>query len=80
MMLLKNVRDINLLKEAVDKCSGDVIIRSIDGAEEFSLKSVLSQYIAIGKLCEDHGDEYELYCLDRDDLCYMLQFFHEIRK
>ena len=80
MMLLKNLKDINLLQEAVSKCSGDVVLRSVDGSEEFNLKSALSQYIAIGKLCEDHGDEYEIYCLDRDDLGYMLQFFYEIRK
>ena len=59
MMLLKNIKDVNLLINAVDKCSGAVILRSVDGNEEFNLKSKLSQYIAIGKLCAEHGDEYK---------------------
>lgn len=79
-MLLKNVKDINSLTTAVDKCKGQVILRSMDGTEEFNLKSQLSRYIAIGKLCEEHGDEYEVFCLDRDDLSYMLQFFKDIRE
>lgn len=80
MMLLKNIRDVNLLISAIDKCSGDVLLRSIDGAEEFNLKSKLSQYIAIGKLCEERGDEYEIFCMNKNDEGYMLQFFHEINK
>jgi hypothetical protein len=80
MMLLKNAKDVNSLIDAVDKCQGQVILRSMDGSEEFNLKSQLSRYIAIGRLCEDHGDEYEIFCLDRDDTAYMLQFFHELRK
>lgn len=80
MMLLKNLKDINLFKDAVEKCTGDVILRSIDGTEEFNLKSVISRYIAIGRLCEEHGDEYEVFCLNRSDINFMLQFFHEIKK
>ena len=79
MMLLKDMKDVNLLINAVEKCKGDVVLRSIDGTEEFNLKSKLSQYIAISRLCEEHGDEYEVYCLDRDDQPYMLQFFRELR-
>jgi hypothetical protein len=80
MMLLKNIRDVNLLISAVDKCTGDVILRSIDGTEEFNLKSKLSQYIAIGKLCAEHGDDYEIFCLSKADEGFMMQFFSEIRK
>ena len=47
MMLLKNLNDIALFTEAVKKCSGDVILRSMDGTEEFNLKSSFSQYLAI---------------------------------
>lgn len=79
MMLLKNVRNVESLISAVDKCEGDVILRSMDGSEEFNMKSQLSRYIAIGRLCEEHGDEYEVFCKDRDDIPYMLQFFHELR-
>ena len=80
MMLLKNAKDVNNLICAVDKCQGQVVLRSMDGSEEFNLKSELSRYIAIGRLCEDCGDEYEIFCLDRDDTVYMLQFFHELRR
>ena len=75
MMLLKNAKDIDNLIEAVDKCRDDVILRSTDGREEFNLKSVLSRYVAIGELCRDHGDEYELFCMNPADENYMLQFF-----
>lgn len=75
-MLLKNAKNIEALIEAVNKCKGDVILRSTDGLEEFNLKSTISQYIAIAKLCEDHGDKYEVFCMNREDETYMLQFFH----
>lgn len=75
MMLLKNARDIDSLVEAVNKCRDDVILRSTDGREEFNLKSVLSRYVAIGELCKDHGDRYEVFCMNKADENYMLQFF-----
>ena len=80
MMLLKNLKDIKLFKNALESCSGDVILRSVDGTEEFSLKSKLSQYIAIGRLCDEHGDEYEIFCMNKSDEGYMLKFFSEINK
>lgn len=79
MMMLKDAKDVNSLISAVDKCKGDVILRSMDGREEFNLKSQLSRYIAIGRLCEEHGDEYEIFCMDKSDTGYMYQFFHELR-
>lgn len=79
MMLLKNAKDVDSLISAVDKCRGQVMLRSMDGAEEFNLKSQLSRYIAIGRLCEEHGDEYEIFCMDKNDTGYMYQFFHELR-
>ncbi|MEA4965658.1 MAG: hypothetical protein VB055_07545 [Oscillospiraceae bacterium] len=80
MMLLKNILDIDRLLDAVNKCKGDVVIRSIDGSEEFNLKSAFSKYLAIGRLADECGDEYEMFCLDKDDECNMLQFFQEINK
>lgn len=79
-MLLKNVGDIDMLLKAVDKCRGDVVIRSVDGSEEFSLKSSFSKYLAIGRLADEHGDEYEMFCLNKDDEPYMLQFFYDIEQ
>lgn len=77
-MLLKNSKNVEGLIEAIKLCKGDVILRSVDGKEEFNMKSVLSQYIAVSRLCEEHGDYYEIYCLNRNDEPYLLQFFHEM--
>ena len=77
-MLLKNIKDINIFVNALDNCTGAIILRSIDGLEEFNLKSKLSQYIAIGRLCEEHGDEYEIFCSNSSDESYMLSFFAEL--
>lgn len=79
MMLLKNLHDVNALIGAVAKCKGDVLLRSVDGKEEFNLKSTLSQFIGIGRLCEEKGDQYEVFCMDRNDEGYMMQFFHDIK-
>lgn len=80
MMLLKNAHDINALIDAVGKCRGDVILRHVSGKDEFNLKSTLSRYIAIGELCKDEGDSWEVFCMDRGDEAYMLKFFYEIRE
>ena len=77
-MLLKNSKNVEDLIEAIKLCKGDVILRSVDGKEEFNMKSVLSQYIAVSRLCEERGDYYEFYCLNRNDEPYLLQFFHEM--
>ena len=78
MMLLKNANNIDSLLEAVSKCRGDVILRNINQYEEFNLKSTLSRYMAIGELCKDHGDSYEIFCMNRADEAYMIEFFRDI--
>lgn len=80
MMLLKNAHDIDSLLTAISKCRGDVILRNINQYEEFNLKSALSRYIAIGELCKEHGDEWEVFCMDKADEGYMIQFFMELDK
>ena len=80
MMLLKNAKDIEALVGAIDQCEGDVILRNTDGSETFNMKSKLSQYVAIGELCKDHGDEYEIFCGNHDDERYLIQFFHDLRE
>ena len=78
MMLLRNAKEIDKLIEAVNRCRGDVLLRSTDGKEEFNLKSVLSRYVAIGELCKDHGDNYEVFCMNRADEVYMMEFFNNL--
>ena len=83
MMLLKNAKKIGSLLEAVKHCKGDVMLRSANPnmpKEEFNLKSTISQYVGISRLCEDHGDEYEVFCMDRNDVGFMMQFFHELKQ
>ena len=79
-MLLKNAKDVSSLIEAVKKCKGDVIVRSVDGSEEFNLKSTFSQYIAIGRLCDEYGDYYEIFCKNREDEQYLFKFFWDLKK
>ena len=78
-MKLKNIEQVNDFLATVDGCEGNVWLES-DYGDRFNLKSKLSQYIAIGKLCEEHGDEYEVFCSNKADESYMLGFFVEINK
>ena len=78
MMLLKNVHDIHLLLAAIDRCQGDVILRSVNGREVFNMKSKLSQYIAIERLHRECGDEYEFFCMHKADEGHLLKFFYDM--
>ena len=80
MMLLKNAKNVESLIETVSKCEGDVLLKSVDGREVFNLKSVMSRYIAIARLCDDHGDEYEVFCMNREDERFLLQFFYNLKQ
>ena len=74
---LKNINDLNAFRAAVDKCKGDVILRKNDGSEEFNMKSALSAYIAWGKLVDECGTDYEIFCLNRADESNLLKYFYE---
>lgn len=74
---LRSVRDLEAFEQAIKECSGDVWLRKNDGSEEFNLKSVLSEYIALGKLCDEHGSEYEIFCQLFTDESKLLKFFYE---
>ena len=79
-MLLKNAKNAEELSKVIAKCEGDVILRSVDGTEEFNMKSELSRFIAIGRLCEERGEYYEIFCMNKSDEQYLLKFFHEMIK
>lgn len=78
--LLKNVKDIEAFLRAVDKCDGDVMVRSCDETEEFNLKSLISRCIALGKLCDEGGDLYEFFVMQPSDEIHFFEFFNEIHK
>lgn len=75
-MDFQNIEQIDDFLEAVQKCKGNVYLKSTEG-DIFNLKSRLSQYIAIGALLDDEGDELELFCDRTEDEGYFYQFFAE---
>ena len=79
MQLLKNVVEIDELLESIHKCKGDVILRHNSGTEEFNLKSRLSAYLGIARLCEEDGDNWEIFCMNKNDEPYLLKFFSDLK-
>ena len=80
MKMLRNINSVNALQAAVASCQDSVILKSADGREEYNLKSALSLLMGIGRLCGEHGDEYEVFCTNRADEGYMLKFFRELKQ
>jgi len=74
---LSNVRDLNAFMQAIKECKEDVYLRKNDGTEQFNLKSTLSEYIGLGKLCDEHGNDYEIFCNSAADESKLLKFFYE---
>lgn len=79
MRLLRDIKDVEDFKAAVKKCSGDVIVRHNTGREEFNMKSLFSEYIGLSQLMSKHGDEYEVFCMNSSDECFMMKFFHDLK-
>ena len=75
-MDFQNIEQIDDFLEAVQKCKGGVYLKSTEG-DVFNLKSRLSQYIAIGALLDDEGDELELFCDRTEDEGHFYKFFAE---
>ena len=65
-MKLNNIRELQEFLEIVNSCEGSVWL---------NLKSNLSQYVALGALLEQKGDELELYCTSREDEAKFIGFF-----
>ena len=74
---LKNINDLEAFRAAVALCKGDVYLVKEDKSEQFNLKSAISEYIALGRLADDHGDEYEVYCQFPGDEGNLLKYFYE---
>lgn len=75
-MKISNVKEVVGFLAAVKKCRGNVYLQSLQG-DVFNLKSDLSQYVAIGALLGEHGEDLELFCEDKEDQVYFFEFFHE---
>ena len=74
---LSNVKDLDAFMKAIKECKEDVFLRKNDGTEQFNLKSTLSEYIGIEKLCDEHGSDYEIFCNSAADESKLLKFFYE---
>ena len=75
-MKLSNIEQVHDFLAIVDSCEGDVMLCSQEG-DKFNLKSKLTQYVAMGALLGEHGDDLELFCSDRADEAKFLQFLKE---
>ena len=79
IMKLSNITDVQKFTAAVNACQGDVYLKSVEG-DVFNLKSSLSQYIAIGRLLEESGDNLELFAQTREDELLLLNMLSELGK
>ena len=73
-MRLTNSKEIMEFRYAVAKCKGGVWLEDPDG-NKFNLRSVISQYIALGELLQDKGETLELFCSNPEDEGHFMKFF-----
>lgn len=75
-MRLKNIDRVNEFLEIVNQCEGDVCLTSHQG-DRLNLKSLLTQYVAIGALLGNHGEDLELWCSNPNDEAKFFKWFHD---
>ena len=75
-MILSKTEEVNKFLDVVKMTKGDVWIESTEG-DRISLKSKLSQYIAISALIHNEGNDLMLYCADKADEALFIQFFND---
>lgn len=75
-MKFKTQEEVKEFLSIVDSCKGEVILTSKYG-DKYNLKSILTQYIAIGALLGNRGDELELFCSNKEDEQKFFKFFYE---
>lgn len=76
-MKLNNIKDVQKFLAAVNSCENDVYLKSQEG-DVFNLKSSLSQYIAVGRLIEESGDDLELFARTREDEARLMNMLFEL--
>lgn len=76
-MKLKNISEVNSFREVIRNCVGDVIIKSPDG-DIFNMKSALSEYIALGRLLSEQGDNLEIFAHNREDEARIMNFLIDL--
>ena len=75
-MRLTNLKEIEEFRKAIDKCKGSVWLEDAEG-NKLNLRSMMSQYVALGALLEDKGESLELFCSLASDEQYFLKFFQD---
>ena len=78
-MKLKNIKEVEEFRKVIHACAGDVYLKSQDG-DVFNLKSALSEYIALGQLLSEQGDNLELFADRREDEARLINFLAELDK
>ena len=78
-MKLKNIKEVEQFRKVVHECEGDVYLKSQEG-DVFNLKSALSEYIALGQLLGEQGDNLELFADKHEDEARLIRFLTELDK
>ena len=78
-MKLKNIKEVEAFRKVIHECEGDVYLKSPEG-DVFNLKSAMSEYIALGQLLSEQGDNLELFADRREDEAVLLNFIAELNK
>ena len=78
-MRLRSEADVQQFLEAVEKCGGDVYLKSPEG-DIFNLKCSMSRYIAIGRLIEEQGDTLELFASRKEDQAVLMPLVEDLMK
>lgn len=75
-MKINNITLVNEFLQIVRECKGNVYLTSNEG-DKFNLKSAMSQYVAMGALLGQKGDELELWCEEKEDEAKFMKFLEE---
>lgn len=75
-MKLTKILQVEDFLAIVNTCKGDVTLTSQYG-DKYNMKSLLTQYVVIGALLGERGDELELFCSSKEDEAKFLKFFNE---
>ena len=78
-MKLRNIKEVEEFRKVIHSCTGDVYLKSQDG-DVFNLKSALSEYIALGQLLSEQGDNLELFADRREDEARLIEFLANLDK
>lgn len=79
-MFLKDFAEVQDFHRVVKECKSDVYLIKNDGTEEFNLKSALSEFIALGRLAEKYGDQYEIFCQNSADEAKIMKYLGQHNK